>query len=63
MGYEMYRQLTYTIDDNPYDAFRKSDKKMKKTLSSAELANIERYRKISLLLSDRDTSMLVIAGQ
>lgn len=45
MGYEMYRQLTYTIDDNPYEHSRGSSPNNKKVLSLIEQANIERYRK------------------
>jgi hypothetical protein len=45
MGYEMYRQLTYTIDDNPYDSSRKSPSDKKKILSLIEQVNIEKYRK------------------
>jgi hypothetical protein len=44
MGYEMYRQLTYTIDDNPYGHNRKSLKTNRKIPSLSELINIETYR-------------------
>jgi hypothetical protein len=44
MGYEMYRQLTYTADDNPYDRSRDSLSTNKKIQSFIELANINKYR-------------------
>jgi hypothetical protein len=44
MGYEMYRQLTYTIDDNPYERDKPASSK-RKVLSLTEQANIEKYRK------------------
>ena len=47
MGYEMYRQLTYTIDDNPYEHSRGSSPNNKKVLSLIEQANIDQYRKSS----------------
>ncbi|CAF2960444.1 unnamed protein product, partial [Rotaria sp. Silwood2] len=45
MGYEMYRQLTYSIDDSPDDLFRNYFKLNKKIPSLIEQANIEKYRK------------------
>jgi hypothetical protein len=48
MGYEMYRQLTYTTDDNPYDRTREIPNTNKKIVSAIELNNIERYRKSSM---------------
>jgi hypothetical protein len=47
MGYEMYRQLTYTVDDNPYDRSKELLNANKKIPSLIELANIEKYRKSS----------------
>jgi hypothetical protein len=47
MGYEMYRQLTYTIDDNPYDRSRERQTTNKKIPSLIELANIEKYRMLT----------------
>lgn len=47
MGYEMYRQLTYTVDDNPYERNRENSSSNKKVLSLSEQANIERYRMLS----------------
>lgn len=44
MGYEMYRQLTYTIDDNPYDRSRENSSNNKKGLSLIEQSNIDKYR-------------------
>ena len=44
MGYEMYRQLTYTIDDNPCDRNRDPLATNKKIQSLIEIANINRYR-------------------
>ncbi len=44
MGYEMYRQLTYTIEDNPYDRSRELLTANKKIPSLIERANIEIYR-------------------
>jgi hypothetical protein len=49
MGYEMYRQLTYTTDDNPYDRSRDILSPNKKTLSLIERANIEKYRKLIII--------------
>ncbi|CAF3826502.1 unnamed protein product [Rotaria magnacalcarata] len=47
MGYEMYRQLTYTIDDNPEELYRNRNRfNMNKRIPSLiEQANIEKYRK------------------
>jgi hypothetical protein len=44
MGYQMYRQLTYTIDDNPYDRNRELPNKNKKIPTLIEQANIDKYR-------------------
>jgi hypothetical protein len=50
MGYEMYRRLTYTIDDNPYDHSRELLNANKKIPSLIEQANIEKYRMLSSIL-------------
>lgn len=48
MGYEMYRQLTFTIDDRPHDSepirSRSGKRKPKKEPSGNELATIIRCR-------------------
>ncbi|CAF0874190.1 unnamed protein product [Rotaria sordida] len=45
MGYEMYRQLTFTIDDKPDDQVRNIFKIDKKPPSLIEQINIDTYRK------------------
>ncbi len=50
MGYEMYRQLTYTVEDNPYDRSRELLTANKKIPSLIERANIEIYRMSPSLL-------------
>ncbi|CAF0869519.1 unnamed protein product [Rotaria sp. Silwood1] len=45
MGYEMYRQLTFTSDDKPDDQIRNILKQDKKIPSLIEQINIDKYRK------------------
>ncbi|CAF1168970.1 unnamed protein product [Adineta ricciae] len=44
MGYNMYRQLTYTVEDSPYGVQERIQKNKKRIPSSADLENIRKYR-------------------
>ena len=48
MGYNMYRQLTYTIEDSPYSVQERIQKNKKRTPSLADLENIRKYRMMFL---------------
>ena len=50
MGYEMYRQLTYTIEDNLSDRNDDIPSTNKRSLSDSERANIEKYRMRSSII-------------
>ena len=72
MGYEMYRQLTFTIDDMPNQhqdddddshKNRQSKKKPRKIPSETELGNINIYRKKISLSYFQNSNLNFVEGK